>query len=202
MTSPILHTVSAWLEAEQIDRASYTTVMRAWLSQAYGPDGAENLVHALERGECSDEHFEQQLAAKLIRLDGQPVPAEGLLARMFAASAMEQPMHELISAVRRAGLRTALLSNSWGRDGYPRELFGELFDAVVISCEVGMRKPEPRIFELAARLLELPPAECVFIDDVEANVVAAQSAGLVAVHHQDAGRTASQLSHLLGVALG
>lgn len=201
MTSPILHSVSAWLEADQIDRDSYTAVMRPWVSQAYAGGGPESPIHALERGECSDEQFEQQLAGQLVRLDGQPVPAAGLLGRMFAASALDQPMLGLIGAVRRAGLRTGLLSNSWGRGGYPRELFGDLFDAVVISSEVGMRKPEPGIFELAARLLELAPAECVFIDDVEANVVAAEAAGLVGVHHHDHAQTASQLSDLLGVTL-
>jgi putative hydrolase of the HAD superfamily len=201
MTSPILHTVNAWLEAEQIDRASYAAVMRPWVSLAYAGGGGQSPIHALERGECTDEHFEQLLAGQLVRLDGEPVPAAGLLGRMFAASALDQCMHDLIIAVRRAGLRTGLLSNSWGRDSYPRELFAGLFDAVVISCEVGMRKPEPGIFELAARLLELSPDECVFIDDVEANVVAARAAGLVGVRHHDAAQTVSELSELLGVTL-
>ena len=201
MTSPILDTVNAWLEAEQIDRASYTAVMRPWVAQAYDPGSADSPIHLLERGECPDEDFERQLAEQLVHTDGLPVRADGLLARMFAASVLDQAMHDLLRSLRRAGLRTALLSNSWGRDSYPRELFGELFDAVVISGEVGMRKPEERIFRLAAELLSLPPAECVFIDDIEANVLAAQQAGLVGVHHSEPGPTAARLSELLGVAL-
>ena len=85
--------------------------------------------------------------------------ADGLLARMFAASALQTAMLDLIRSLRRAGLRTALLSNSWGNDDYPRHLFPELFDVVVISSEVGMRKPEERIFRHAAALLGLAPQD-------------------------------------------
>lgn len=201
MTNPILETVNAWLDTEQIDRDSYVAVMRPWVAQAYDPDGDDSPIHALERGECSNEHFERLLADQLVRVDGLPVQADGLLARMFAATVLDLGMQDLMRSLRRAGLRTALLSNSWGAGDYPRELFPEMFDAVVISAEVGMRKPEERIFRLAAELLDLQPAECVFIDDIEANVLAAQAVGLVGVHHREAGPTAQRLSELLGVPL-
>ena len=150
LTTPILTTVQAWIQADGIDWDSYRTVMRAWVSDAYDPNGSRNPVHALERGECSDAEFEQILAAQLLRVDGGSVPAEGLLQRMFAASVQVPAMYELIRAVRAAGLRTALLSNSWGGDEYPRADFPGLFDAVVISGECGMRKPEQEIFRHAA----------------------------------------------------
>ena len=200
VTNPILDTVDAWIHAEQIDRDSYTTVMRAWVSDAYG-DGADNPIHALERGECTNEEFERQLAAQLTHLDGRPVLADGLLARMFAASALQNAMLDLIRALRQAGLRTALLSNSWGNDDYPRHMFPDLFDVVVISAEVGMRKPEERIFRHTAALLGLEPAECVFIDDVAANIAAAEAVGLIGVHHREPGPTAVRLTELLGVPL-
>jgi putative hydrolase of the HAD superfamily len=201
VTNPIMDTVDAWILAEQIDRDSYTTVMRAWVSAAYG-DGADNPIHALERGECTNEEFERLLAAELTHVDGRPVPAEGLLARMFAAAAVQNAMLDLIRALRQAGLRTALLSNSWGNDDYPRHLFPDLFDVVVISAEVGMRKPEERIFRHTAALLGLDLAECVFIDDVAANIAAAEAIGLIGVHHREPGPTALQLTELLGVPLG
>ena len=199
VTSPLVDTIDAWLRSEQIDRDSYASVMRSWVSAAYG-DGADNPVHALERGECTDEEFERQLAAQLTHVDGRPVAHDDLLARMFAAGAMENAMLDLIRALRRAGLRTALLSNSWG-DDYPRDLFPELFDVVVISAEVGMRKPEERIFRHTASLLGLEPEECVFIDDVAANIVAAEAIGLIGVHHREPGPTALRLTELLGVPL-
>ena len=201
MTSPILHTVNAWLEAEQIDRDSYLAVMRPWIAQAYGADGEDSPIHLLERGEFPDAEFERLLAERLVGVNGLPVAPERLLARMFAATVLDAAMQDLMRALRRAGLRTALLSNSWGSDDYPRQLFPELFDAVVISAEVGMRKPEERIFRLAAELLGLRPAECVFIDDIEANVLAAEAIGLVGVHHRESGPTAERLTELLGVPL-
>ena len=196
MTKPLVNTVNAWIAADQIDRDSYTAVMRLWVAQAYG-DGDSNPIHALERGECTEEEFERLLAAELTHLDGRPVAAEGLLARMFAAGVMEAPMLDLVRSLRQAGVRTALLSNSWGAGDYPRHLFPELFDVVVISSEVGMRKPEERIFRHTAALLGLEPRECVFIDDMEANVAAAEAIGLVGLHHREPGPTAERLTQLL-----
>jgi putative hydrolase of the HAD superfamily len=202
LTTPILHTVRAWIEADGIDWDSYRTVMRAWVSDAYGPDGTRNPVHALERGECSDAEFEQLLAAELLRVDGGPVLAEGLLQRMFAASVQVPLMYELIRAVRAAGLRTALLSNSWGGTEYPRADFPDLFDAVVISGECGMRKPEPEIFRHAADLIGLPAEQCIFIDDIEANIAAARACGMTGVHHVDVAQTVAEVEDLLGLPLG
>jgi putative hydrolase of the HAD superfamily len=202
MTNPVLESVSAWMDAEQIDRESYLEVMRAWVPSAYGGALGDSPIHALERGECSEEEFERALAGRLLRLDGGAVEPAGLLRRMFAASTVVPAMRDLLGAVRKAGFRTAMLSNSWGRDDYPRELFPVLFDAVVISCEVGMRKPEERIFQHTVGLLGLRPAECAFVDDVEANVAAARAVGLVGVLHTDPEGTGAALAELLGIPLG
>jgi epoxide hydrolase-like predicted phosphatase len=201
LTNPLRGTVRAWVEAEGIDGDSYAACMRAWLDDAYLPEAVGNPVHALERGECTVEEFEQTLAARLLRLDGATVPAGGLLKRMFAASLTVPVMYDMLRKLRATGIRTCLLSNSWGPGGYPREDFPELFDAVVISHEVGMRKPEPRIFRHAAGLIGLPPDECVFIDDIEANVAAARACGMTGIWHDDPQRTAEHLSGLLGISL-
>jgi putative hydrolase of the HAD superfamily len=205
MTNPLLETVRAWIEADDIDFDSYLAVMRAWVSAAYtdagagAGAGAANPVHALERGECTDAEFERLLAAEIVCRDGTPVTADGLLTRMFAASLLSDPMQHLLRGVRAAGLRTALLSNSWGLADYPRHLFPGLFDAVVLSAEVGMRKPEERIFRHAAALLGLAPEECVFIDDIEANVLAAEAIGMTGVLHVNPAETARRLAGLLGL---
>ena len=157
LTSPIRDSVHAWLAADLIDPAAYRTVMRAWVTQAYR-GGADNPIHQLERGEGDPADFERALAAQLARTDGTPVQATGLLGRMFAGTLPVPQMYDLMRTVRKAGFRTCLLSNSWGRVGYPRDIFPELFDAWVISAEVGMRKPEERIFRHAAGLLGLPPS--------------------------------------------
>ena len=216
ITNPIVETVTAWLETERIDRQSYMAAMRPWVRSAYGPEASgrparpeasgrperpedsESPIHALERGEVSDEEFEATLAAALVREDGTPVHSAGLLRRMFEASVILDQMLELIKDLRTNGILTSLLSNSWGgnQDGYPRHLFADLFDDVVISGEVGMRKPEERIFKLAAARLGLPPADCVFVDDVEGNIVAAQALGFTAVLHENPVRTRAALSEL------
>jgi len=201
LTPPILTTVRAWIQAEDIDWASYRSVMRGWVFDAYRQDGHRNPIHALERGECTDAEFERTLAAELLRTDGEPVPAEGLLRRMFAASVPIPAMYDTIRALRGAGFSTALLSNSWGCDEYPRADFPVLFDVVVISAEVGMRKPEEGIFRHAAGALGLHPQECVFIDDTQANVDAANACGMTGVLHTEAAATAAALQDLLGVPL-
>jgi putative hydrolase of the HAD superfamily len=203
ITSPILDTVSAWLEADRIDRESYAAAMRPWVRRAYGDEQAESPIHALERGELSDEEFEATLAAQLVRVDGGPVDAAGLLRRMFAASVLQDVMLDLIKELRARGILTSMLSNSWGAtDGYPRHMFGELFDDVVISGEVGMRKPEERIFRFAAGRLGLTPGECAFVDDVEGNILAARELGFATVHHKDQAQTRTELSALLALPGG
>jgi putative hydrolase of the HAD superfamily len=201
MTNPIRDMVAVWLDDEDVDHAHYAAMMRPWVAGAYDQNGDTNPIHALERGECTTEEFERLLAARIARRDGVQVMAEGLLARMFAGSTMAVPMQEAVQAIRAAGLRTALLSNSWGMADYPRHLFPGMFDVVVISGEVGMRKPEERIFRHAADLLGLDPAECVFIDDIEVNVTAAEAIGMTAILHHDPAVTLARLGELLGLAL-
>ena len=141
------------------------------------------------------------LAARLLRTDGGVVAAQGILQRMFAASTSEPAMYDMIRAVRGAGFRTGLLSNSWGCDEYPRADFPGLFDAVVISGECGMRKPEQAIFLHAAKCIGLEPEQCVFIDDMEPNVAAAAACGMTGVHHTEAAQTVAAVQDLLAVPL-
>jgi putative hydrolase of the HAD superfamily len=196
MTNPIADSVQAWLVAEGVDRASYTAIMRSWVRPAYAGAAETNPVHALERGECTREEFEQALASKLVLETGGPVASVGLLARMFAESSLDEAMIALFRQLHAGGVPTGMLSNSWG-GGYPRELFPELFDAVVISSEVGMRKPEPRIFRHAADLLGLPPSEIIFIDDIERNVAAAEQIGFTGILHSASDGTSERLAELL-----
>jgi putative hydrolase of the HAD superfamily len=199
MTNPIIDSITAWIQAEGVDPDSYFSVMRQWVSQAYDTVDGDNPVHAMERGEASHADFERLLAGRLVLLDGSPVAGEGLLARMFAGMVLDTAMLEVFRRLHARGVPTGLLSNSWGGSDYPREMFPDMFDAVVISAEVGMRKPEPRIYLHAAGLLGLDPAECVFIDDIKANVQAAEDLGFAGVLHSDPAATTRRLSELLGV---
>ncbi len=164
-----------------------------------GPAGMSP-VHLLERGEMTTVQFETALAAELSRR-GSPVRASGLLDRLLSGLAsLDERMVGLVRRARGAGLRTALLSNSWG-DHYPEQLWQGLFDAVVISGRVGMRKPESRIFTLTAERLGLPPASCVMVDDLPHNVRGAVATGMVGVLHRSYDETAAELGVLLGLSL-
>ncbi len=196
LTNPLQSTLTAWCEGDRIDVTTFHQAMHELIGNA----ADDNPVAALERGQLSIPHFEELLASRMRTHDGAPVPAPGLLARMFAGFRHDHRMLDALRTARRNGIKTALLSNSWGLD-YPREGWDELFDAVVISGEVGMRKPEPRIYRLAADRLAVAPERCVFVDDLPPNVRGAVEVGMCGVHHTDAATTLGELEATFGVAL-
>jgi epoxide hydrolase-like predicted phosphatase len=120
---------------------------------------------------------------------------------MFAGSVADDAMLGAVKSAREAGIKTGLISNSWGVDRYPQQLMDELFDGVVISGVVGIRKPAPEIYAMGAQAVGLTPDECVFVDDLGFNLRPAKELGMATVLHTDAGQTIVQLEALLGVAL-
>jgi epoxide hydrolase-like predicted phosphatase len=200
LTNSLAESMSAWFAADGIDGEVFGQAMRALMGPQAEHEAAVNPVHALERGEIEIPHFEERLAEHLVSTTGDPVRAEGLLTRMFAGFERAEDMIGVVRRVRQAGFKTALLSNSWGLD-YPREGWEELFDVTVISGEVGMRKPEPEIYELCARQLDLPPSDCVFIDDLAPNVHGAAAVGMVGVLHRTYDETVAELEALLEIRL-
>jgi epoxide hydrolase-like predicted phosphatase len=200
LTSPLINSMSSFVDGDGIDPDSFRDAMRDWLGTSYGTEATDSPVHALERGEIEVPHFERELAKRLTTVDGGPVEGEGLLTRMFSGFGEEPMMAEALRHAKAAGLSTALLSNSWGNE-YPREGWDELFDAVVISGEVGMRKPEARIYRLVAERLGLQPEECVFVDDLAPNIRGAAEVGMLGVHHITAQETLEALEALLGIDL-
>lgn len=194
---------STWAEQDAVDHDHLRAALRGPTATDTGPDtsdaGRASLVHALERGELTGPQFEQLVAQELAR-QGSPVQAHGLLERMLGGLTPSASMLDVVARVKAAGLRTAVLSNSWANE-YPREGWDELFDVVVISGEVGMRKPEPRIYQLLLDRLALPAGACVFVDDLAVNVAAAVQVGMVGVLHRSVDQTAAELEVLLGLAL-
>jgi putative hydrolase of the HAD superfamily len=156
---------------------------------------ARELLVALEKGELEEEAFELQFAALL------GVEPSGLIDGLFAGVAPDTAMLDAVRRARRAGVRTALVSNSWGVHRYPHELFAELFAGVVISAEEGMRKPSRRMYELGAERAGVPARQCVYVDDLPFNLTPAAELGMAVVHHTSAETTIPQLERLLGVTL-
>ena len=113
----------------------------------------------------------------------------------YAGTYTDPEVAEAVESARRQGFRTALLSNADRTpDGLPA-----VFDAVVVSGEVGFGKPDRRIYELAARRIGVAAAGCVYVDDVRAYVIGAVAAGMTGVHHTSPEATADELAALLGL---
>ncbi|GLZ28359.1 phosphoglycolate phosphatase [Lentzea sp. NBRC 105346] len=192
MTVSVPEFVGDWLESEGIDRQVYGTIMRSWMGRDADP---ANPVARLETGELTAREFEHLLAAELITTSGAAVSPKDLLRRMFGTATPDPEMVELVRSAKSNGVRTALLSNSWG-EGYPADLLTELFDIVVISGRIGLRKPDPRIYEHTVKQIGLPARQCVFFDDAPVNVEAARAVGLHAFRHTDASSTKANLKTL------
>lgn len=193
LTTPVRDSMAGWLGREGIDPASFSRTLAAWLSRG-APEGTP--VHRLETGELGVEEFGRLLAAELTRYDGRPVDPVGVLDRLFADLAPDEQMYALVEQLRDLGVGVALLSNSWGGT-YPRPRVDELFEPLVISSEVRLRKPHAAIFRLTVERLGLPPEQVLMLDDAEPNVAGARSAGLQALLHTDAADTRTRLAALV-----
>jgi HAD superfamily hydrolase (TIGR01509 family) len=193
LTGPVKHSIDSWLAADEIEPESFSRTLRAWLSRD-AEDGTP--VHRLETGELTVAEFESLLAAELRTTDGSAVAPDGILRRLFAGMQPDPAMFALAEELRATGLKVGLLSNSWGNT-YPRARIDALLDPVVISGEVGLRKPHAAIYDLAVARLGVPADRVLFIDDAEPNVLGAQIVGLQALLHVDHPSTRSAVTQLV-----
>lgn len=160
-----------------------------------GDPGFRELLISLEKGAMQEADFECRFAELL------GVEPTGLIDGLFAAVRPDMAMVQAVRRARQAGIRTALVSNSWGVHRYPHELFADMFDGIVISGQEGIRKPSRRMYELGAQRAGVAPRLCVFVDDLPFNLTPAQELGMATVHHTGADTTIPQLEELLGVEL-
>lgn len=162
--------------------------------------GEDDLVVAFETGRIAEEEFAVKFAARLSEIAGVPVEAAGIVRRIFQLE-LEEGMFAAVAAAREAGLKTGLLSNSWGVAAYPMDRLEELFDTVVISGLVGMRKPDPEIFRYTTDKLGVDPESSVFVDDHPGHLKAAQEQGMTTVLHRTPDQTIAELEELLSLRL-
>ena len=158
------------------------------------PEFREMLI-SLEKGTMDEVTFEQRFAELL------GVPSDGLIDGLFAGVHPDVAMVQAVRAAHDAGIRTALVSNSWGVHRYPHDVLAEIFDGLVISGEEGTRKPAKRMYELGAERAGVAAELCVFVDDLPFNLTPAQELGMATVHHTSAETTIPELERLLGVTL-
>jgi epoxide hydrolase-like predicted phosphatase len=153
-------------------------------------------LRELETGRIGEDEFERRFGERLGLTD-----PEHLIDSMFHGMLPEPSMVEATRRARAAGVRTGLISNSWSTKHYDRELLSDLFDAVVISAEVGLHKPDAEIFLLGAERAGAEPSTCVFVDDLRENCAGAEAVGMTAVLHRDPPETITRLEQLLGLKL-
>ena len=189
LTSSVWESFSAFCRAENIEEDRVKQLFRS------DPD-ALKLLRRLEIGELTEDEFSREFGPRI-----GVANHDGLVDRLFGGMQPDEAMIESLRRARAAGVRTGLISNSWGRGRYDRDAFPKLFDGVVISGEVGLHKPQPEIYRLGADRIGKQPEECVFVDDLRENCEGAEAVGMTAVLHRDAAATLERLEELLGVPL-
>jgi len=190
MTTNLFSSFGAYCKTEGVESGL--------LREAFRNDAAmRDALIAFEEGRMDDDAFAGHLARAL---GLPPDRAEGLIDRLMAGASVQPDMVDMVRHARAAGVRVAMVSNSWG-ERYPAELIDELFDATVVSGREGFRKPDPRMYLLGAERLGLPPAACVMVDDLPFNLAPAAELGMATVLHHDPGATIKRLEVLLDVPL-
>ncbi|MGI8407176.1 MAG: HAD-IA family hydrolase, partial [Actinomycetota bacterium] len=159
----------------------------------------DDLVTAFEKGTISEEDFSSKFAARLKEETGKEVAPEGIVDRLFASLGLEEDMIGAVIKARDKGYKTALLSNSWGLGMYPRDRFEAMFDVVVISGEVSMRKPDAEIFHLTTEKLGVEAKRSIFVDDHPGHLAAAERLGMRTILHRTPAQTLAELEPLLAL---
>ncbi len=162
-----------------------------------GPGGAWS---RLERGEVALDAFYPLFEADCAAA-GFTVDACEMMRRVTEIAQPRPVMLEAIRRLRAAGFKVAALTNNWISDDEGTRVLGPWFDAFIESAVVGLRKPDPRIYDLACRTLGVAPAEAVFLDDIGGNLKAARALGMTTIKVDDPDAALGELERLVGVAL-
>lgn len=178
LTTPLGNTFAAWSQASGISLEDLGKALVA-SAERHG----EHPLFVLERGELSEPEFFARIQREL----GAEQSLDGMGEELMAGLERNHEMIDFVAQLRGRGLRTALLTNNvrewearW-RAMLPE--IDEIFEVVVDSAFVGMRKPEPEIYQLTVERLGggLTAADCVFVDDIAVNCDAARELGMTAV---------------------
>jgi putative hydrolase of the HAD superfamily len=157
-------------------------------------------LHDLETGAIGEAAFFDRLGDALTTHLGRPVAIADFTARYWAALTPNDELIEHLRGLRRGGYRMGLLTNNvreWGPYWRAMVPVDELFDAVVDSAWVGLRKPDPAIYALTSERLGVRPQEIVLLDDLAPNCHAARDAGWAAVRFDTTSQTIAELDALL-----
>jgi putative hydrolase of the HAD superfamily len=166
----------------------------------YNSAETRRLFHRLELGEIDAVEAQPQLASII----GLPEPrSDNLFRDLYTGVHFVPDMIRTVEVLHASGVRTGVLSNSWWFPIYDDPFYERAFDVQLISGHVGLRKPDPKMFERGVEALAVAPERIVFVDDFEENLVPAREMGMRGVLHSpdDPARTIAELERLFGVQL-
>lgn len=188
LTSNMVEAIDMFEARERVIAGRF---LRAWASSR-----GQELYRRLELGEISQQDWNAGFGEML------GIDPGNLMGRVLGDLLPARDVLQVAREARAAGVRTAVLSNSLGREpfdpygGYDLE---ERFDVAVLSSDHGIRKPDPAIFSLVLDRLGVPAGSCVFADDTEENLVPAVGMGMTVIHALDERETSARLRRLLGL---
>ena len=162
-----------------------------------GPTGAWS---RLERGELGLEEFYPLFEADCRALD-VAIDAREMMRRVAEIAVPRPAMLEAIRKLRAGGLRAAALTNNWITEDQGTGALRAFFDVFVESIAVGLRKPDPRIYQLVCRELDVEPAEAVFLDDIGSNLKAARALGMTTIKVDEPDAALAELERVAGLSL-
>jgi putative hydrolase of the HAD superfamily len=183
LTTPLYDAFLAYQDHSGVELTEFWNALGA-LTEA---DGV-NPMGELECGRMTETQFTDALAAQIARQVGHEVDIADFGDVWFSHLHPNVAMLELMRELKGRSLRLALLTNNvqeWERHWRLPMQIDDIFELVVDSSFVGMRKPDPEIYALTEQRLGIGPGEILFIDDMDVNIAAARAAGWNAVQFQD-----------------
>jgi putative hydrolase of the HAD superfamily len=195
LTSPLFDSFAAFQDSSGISLEALGKAMAA-----VGARRGTNPLFDLEKGRMTEREFlgaiSEELTAQLCR----PVELHGFGERYFEHLHPNEPMIEYMRGLKQRGYKLAICTNNvreWEQLWRAKLPVDAIFDVVVDSAFVGVRKPEPRIYELTLERLEVPAGASLFVDDVELNCTAARELGLDAVWFQSTEQAIADIERAL-----
>ena len=195
LTTPLAGSFQNFADGSGIDLET----MGQALTALHERDGSHPL-HELECGRVSETVFVENLRASLCELLGRDVELASLADTLWEGLFPNDEMIAFMTSLRAAGYRMALLTNNvreWELRWRALAPIDEIFELVVDSAFVGVRKPDPEIYELTVAGLGVPADECLFVDDIEVNCGAAREAGMSAVVFRETEQAIAEMRALL-----
>jgi putative hydrolase of the HAD superfamily len=195
MTCSVGEALACFGAREGMDAAVVREVVLADYAE---PDGT---IARLESGTIDPAEADEILAERIGRRIGRQLDSLQLCRRLMQGLVADEAMVAAVQTLRGRGIRTALLSNSWGVERYDTDQLAQTFDVAILSRDLALRKPDKRLFEHALKELGVSAEQTAFVDDLPANVEGAAASGIHAVVHVNTPATVSWLADLFRVPL-